>query len=148
GPNVNLADRAEHAGADQGGRPPQAVAGRALVAHLRGDLVLAGELRQAASLPDGVGQRLLGEAVLAPLHGHARNDGVGVVRRAHRDRLDGVAQLVEHAAEVVVALRPGVELAALGQGVVVDVAQGDDVAVPGGVGRVADAFAADADAGK
>ncbi len=52
-------------------RLAQAVVGGALVAHLRGDLLLAGDLAQLAGLVDAVRQRLLAEAVLAHLHRHA-----------------------------------------------------------------------------
>ncbi len=78
-----------------------AAVGRALVAHLRGHLHLAGDLAQAAGFVDRVRQRLLREAVLAQLHGHGAGRGVRVVGRADGDGVDALAHLVEHLAEVV-----------------------------------------------
>ena len=46
----------------------EAVAGRALVAHLRGDLVLGGHLAHLPGFPDAVRQRLLAVDMLAQLH--------------------------------------------------------------------------------
>ena len=144
---MDLADRADHAGLDDLDRAAQPVFGRALVAHLRGHLLLGGHLAHHAGLVDRVRQRLLAVDVLAHLHGHDRGRGVRVVGRADGDGVDLLAHLREHLAEVVVLLGVG-EARRLGvQRVVVDVAEGDDVAVLAGLAAVAAALAADADAG-
>ncbi len=78
-----------------------------------------------------------------------RGQRVVVVGRADGHGVDALAHLVEHLAVVVVLLgvrdtsaRPAFER------VLVDVADGDDVAEAGGVARVAVALAAHADAGE
>src|SRR5262249_50211439 len=121
--------------------------GRALVAHLRADLVLLGGLAQLARLEDGVSQRLLAVDVLLELDGHHAGRGVRVVGSGDGDGVDGLAHLVEQLAEVGELRRLG---EGLGHGIepaLVDVADGDDIADVAGVLGVALALAADADAG-
>ena len=75
---------------------------------------------------------------------------MGVIGRADGDGVDALADFVEQLAEVVVLGGLG-ELVGLGpavERVVVDVADGHDVAMIRGVVRVAASFAADADAGE
>ncbi len=93
-------------------------------------------------------KRLLDEGVLAHPHGHRPGGGVGVVGRADGDGVDLVAHLLEHLAVVDVLLGVGElgrHLVELG---LVDVAEGDDLAVLAGVVGVALPLAADADAGE
>ena len=66
----------------------RAVAGVALVAHLRRHLVLARRLGQHARLVTRVRQRLLHVHVLAGLHRRHGDHRVGVVRRRNDDRVD------------------------------------------------------------
>ncbi len=141
--------------------PAQAVGSRALIAHLRGDLHLLGRLAHVPGLGDRVRQRLLAVDVLAHVHRHQAGRRVRVVRRADGDGVDLLAHLVEHLAVVEVRFRvvlslprPRLDLfgvAQVFQGVVemvlVDVADGDNVAEFAGLGNVAVALAADADAG-
>ncbi len=72
--------------------------------------------------------------------------GVGVVGRADDDGVD-VALLLQHLAEVGVALGVGEVLVGAGRALVVDVAQGDDVLGAGDGPQVAAALAAGADDG-
>ena len=58
-PDVNLLDGSEDTGSKQCGPFAESAACGALVAHLRGDLHLFGDLAQLTRLVDGVGQRLL-----------------------------------------------------------------------------------------
>ncbi len=146
---MNFLDGPKHAGADHRGGLAQRSVARALVAHLRGDFHFAGDLAQLARFLDGARERLLREGGLAEPHGHGGGRGVHVIGSAHGDRIDAAGHLVEHLAKVVVL---GGVREALGAGlfqrVVVDVADGHDVARTLGVGRVAGALAAHADAGK
>ena len=93
-------------------------------------------------------QRLLAVDVLAHLHGHDGGRGVRVVGRADRHGVDLLAHLVEHLAVVDVTFWPsGTSRACRLASVLVDVAEGDDVAEVAGLVDVAGALAADADAG-
>src|SRR5262249_49505867 len=76
GPDVDLGDAAEDAGADDLDGTAQAVRRRALVAHLRADLLLGRRLAHLARLGDRVRQRLLAVDVLAQLHGGEAGGGV------------------------------------------------------------------------
>ena len=109
-PDVDFLDLAQRAVADQFQRPAERAAVGALVAHRRGDLVLAGQLAQGPRLVDRAGQRLFAEDVLAGLDGRGRDDRMGVVGRGDDHRVD-LLHLVEHLAEVVerlgLSLRPG-----------------------------------------
>src|SRR5262245_8709407 len=106
-------------------------------------------------------KRLLAIHVFLEPHGGDAGDGVAVIRGRHGDRVDLLADLVEHLAEVRVNLRLGVgegRLRVLGllvavveraiQFPVVDIAQCDDLADPGRVKDVALSLPADADAGE
>ena len=75
-------------------------------------------------------------------------DAVRVVGRADRHGVDVLPHLVEHLAEVVVLLRVFEADRRLVQALVVDVADGDHLAVVPGVAGVAGPLAADADAGE
>ena len=124
---------------------PVALEGHALVAHLRGDLVLARGLGQGAGFVEGAGQRLLAVDVLAPLDGRHGDDRVRVVGRADDDRVDALLP-VEHLAEVLVLGGLGVLLERVGRVAPVHVAQGHDV-LAGDLLDVPAALAADAHAG-
>ena len=82
------------------------------VAHLGGDLVPGRRLGQHPGLVDRMGERLLAVDVLAQVECGLGDHGVRVVGRADDHRVDLPVQLVEHPAEVVVGLRPGMPFAA------------------------------------
>ncbi len=110
--------------------------------------MLPGGQAQLAGFPHVVGQRLLRVDVLADLDRHHGGDGVGVIGRGDGDGVDLLAHLVEHLAEVGELSGLGV-LGGFGvEALLVDVADGDEVGVLGGLLAVAVAFAADADAGE
>ena len=75
-------------------------AGAPLIAHLRGDLFLPGEVTQVARLVNRVRQRFLHVGVLAHLHRHGGGERVMVVWRGNDDRVDVPADFVEHFAIV------------------------------------------------
>ena len=99
----------------------------ALVAHLRGYLVLGGQFGQQTRFVDRVRQRFLAIDVLAGRNGVGRDDRVGVVGRSHHDRIGRFEHLVVHAAVIVVAFGRGVTLEDMLRVFPVDVAQADDV---------------------
>ncbi len=123
--------------------------GVALVAHLRNDLVFAGDLGHFAALVDGVGQRLLAVDVLAAFHSGDRGHRVVMVGRGHHDGVDLLVQLVEHLAEVAELRGLGMVVEGADDAVVapVDVAEGHDIVAAGHRAHVAPAHRADADAG-
>ena len=69
-PDVDFAHRADGAGLDDFDRFAQAVLGRALVAHLRGDFHLGGHMAHFAGFGNRMRQRLLTIDGLALVHGH------------------------------------------------------------------------------
>ena len=99
----------------------------ALVAHLRGYLVLGGQFGQQTRFVDRVRQRFLAIDVLAGRNGVGRDDRVGVVGRSHHDRIGRFEHLVVHAAVIVVAFGRRVTLEDMLRVFPVDVAQADDV---------------------
>src|SRR5262249_49909519 len=107
--------------------------------------------RNQAHLPgfvDGVGQRLLAVDVLAEAHRHDAGRGVRMVRRADGDGVELLGHLVEHLAVVEVPFRVFEPRGLFVEGVLVDVADGDDLAQTAGVVDVAVALATDADPGE
>ena len=98
-----------------------------LVPHLCDDLVFFGRLGHGPHLADGARERLLAVHVLAGFHRQDRGGGMGVVGRRDRDGIDPLRFLVEHLAEVFIALRLGVGRVGVGRAHVVHVAQGVDV---------------------
>ena len=143
---MDLLDRSQNARSDELDALAEAGLGGPLVAHLGAELLLGGERPHEACFLDRPGQRLLAEAVLAHAHGHHAGRGVRVVGRADGHGVDLVAQLLEHLAVVEVLLRLGVLFPHLLELMLVDVAEGDDLAVLAGVVGVALTLAADADA--
>ena len=124
--------------------------GRPLVAHLRGDVVLLRSQPHLAGFLDRARQRLLAIDSLAGLHRHHRDHRVVVIRHAHRHRVDALADGVEKFTEVIEPLRldEAFFLGLLVEGIIVDVADRDDVAVALDLLGIAGPFAADADAGE
>ena len=153
-PAVDLVDVADGAVPDPFADEARAFAGVALVAHLGDDLGLLGGLGQEPGFLDGVGQGLLDIDVLAQLDGGHGDDGVVVVGGRHGDGVDALF-LFQHPPEIpvlgrlvvhglLVGLEP-VGAEEVGQHLVVDVAEGDDV-LRAHAARVRKAHAADADA--
>ena len=103
-PDVHLVHRPDGAGLDQLDDAPVVVAGVDLGSHLGRDLGLGGGLADDAGLPDVVGQRLLAIDVFAQLQGRQGGEGVGVLGRAHDDRVE-LAGVVVELAEVATAAR-------------------------------------------
>ena len=97
--------RADRPGLDQLDDPAVVVAGVDLRAHLGGDLGLRGRLADDPGLPDVVRQRLLAIDVLAQLQGGQGGEGVGVLGRAHDDRVE-LAGVVVELAEVATSSAP------------------------------------------
>jgi len=126
-PDVHLADGADQAPLDDLNGAAVVAAGVDLRAHLRDELLRAGQLDQRAALVDGVGQGLLAVAVLAHSHGHGRRGGVRVVGCADDHGVDVPAHGIQHSPEVGEGPGPGEPRGRLGEAAGVDVAQGDDV---------------------
>ena len=91
---------ADLAGPDHLGALPGPLVGIALVAHLRGDLVLVGRLQHLARFPDGAGERLLHVDVLAALHAPHGRGGVHEIGNRDDDGVDVIGLFVEHLAEI------------------------------------------------
>ena len=113
GPDVDLAHVAQGAGLHDFHRPAELIAGRALVAHLGGDLVLLGRLPHQAGFVNVVRQRFLGVAMLAQAHRQDAGVGVRVVGRRHHDGVDVLLPL-QHRAEIVPDGDLGQEAVAVG----------------------------------
>ena len=118
----------------------------ALVAHLRGNLVLARCLGHFPSFIHGVRQRFLAIDVFAHFHGQERGRRVHVVRCGHRHRVDALAFLLQQHAEIFEAFRLRIFSEGTGGVDLVHVAQRVDVFVVH-VFNVAGAFAAHTYAG-
>ena len=123
-------------------------AGAALIAHLRDELSLLGHFPQIARLIDGLRQRFLAKYSLVPLHGRRRHNRMHMIRSRNRHRIDPIAHLIQHLAEIFVKLRARIffRLSLVSLGTRIHVAQRDDVLAGAGIG-VAPAFTADSDAG-
>ena len=152
GPDMQFERFADHARLDDFDGAAQAALGAALVAHLRRQVLLFGQLPHHARLADGLDQRLLAEAVFAHLHRPDRRHAVVMVRRGNGHRIDVLAHFIQHLAVIAVLLGWGNFsancLAFLPSVLLVHVADGHDVAAAlRGVAAVAVAFAAHADAG-
>jgi len=83
--------------------------------------------------------------MLAHAHRLVGGDGVAVIGRADRDGVDLIAHLVEHFAEVMKLLRAREAGGAGREVLVVNVADGDHIAVLARVFGIARALARDAD---
>src|SRR5689334_2572289 len=73
---------------------------------------------------------------------------MNVIRRADGDGVDALAHLVEQLAIIDELLGLGIEGRRLGQTLLIDVADGNDIAVPRGLRGITAALAVDADAGE
>jgi len=147
GPNVDLFDIAENPCLEFGRSASEPRALGALVPHLRSRFGGGCEFGDLASFPNRPGQWLLGVTSLAHLQRHSGGHRVGVVRCADGHRVDVLADLIEHLAEVIEGLcifKVFVLLAAV-EGVVVDIANRDDLSVVGSILGVAGAFAPNSD---
>ena len=145
---MDLLDGPERAGANDLDARAEPALGRALVAHLGAQLLLSRERPHESGFLDRPGQRLLAKAVLAHSHGHDASRGMRVVRSAHGDGVDLVAELLEHFPIIIVFLGVGVLGPHLVEGVGIDVAEPDNLAVAACDVGVAVPLAAHADAGE
>ena len=117
----------------------------ALIAHLGGD---AGSPRgpgQLAGLPNRVGQRLLAIDMPSLLHGPQRRWEVRVVGRRNSDRVDLVAQLIEHFPPIGKSTGRGEGLARLGQTSGIHIANPYHVLGGTHLGNIGPPFSAHAD---
>ncbi len=126
-PDMNFLDGADRAVVDVFPIEPQAVAGVALVAHLRDDAGLFGNLGHAPRLENRMGHGLFAINVLAHLHGHDRRRRVDVVGGADDHRINVLVLLLEHLAKVPVDLGLRMLLDGRSGPVQVHVAQGHDI---------------------
>ena len=117
-----------------------------LVAHLSGDFVLVRRFHQLARFPDGARQRLLHIHVLPAFHALHRRDGVHVIGDGDDHRIDVLAFLVEHLAEVFVLRRFLVFLEFACGLLLIDIAERNDV-LGGAAVDIAGRLAARADRG-
>ncbi len=152
GPDVEFARLANDAGVDHLDGAAQTVFGAALVAHLRGQFLLAGELTHGAHFADGLAERFLAEAMFTQGHGADGREAVVMVGRGNGDGINVLAHRVEHLA--VILELPGVHgfigklFGFFVERGLIHVADGDDVgAASGGFAAVAVTFSTDADAG-
>ena len=127
GPGVDFPNLADDPGLDPFVREPRPFRRVPLIPHLGDD---PGGLRRLGQLPgleDRVREGLLGVDVFPGLDRRHRRDGMDVVRRADRHRVDVPGFRVDHLAEILVTprLRVGVERS--GAALFVHVAEGHDV---------------------
>ena len=127
GEGLHASDLADLAVPDPVADLADALVGGALVAHLRGYLVLGGQLGEQAGFVDGAGERLLHVDVLAGLDGGSGDDRVRVVGRGDHHGISLVQHLVEHHPPVLVALGVGIALEDVGSIFPIHVAQADDL---------------------
>ena len=128
----------DDSGLDALDRPAQSVLRAALIAHLRGQLFLAGQPAHLARFPDRLRERLLAVNMFAQAHGGDGSRAMHVIRRRDGNGVDRFAHLIEHFAPV--AIKLGVVGPTLLRGAVqqrlvfpiqrigIDVAECDDVA--------------------
>ncbi|GBL30332.1 hypothetical protein EMGBS10_14820 [Opitutia bacterium] len=131
-PGMRRAHLADAPLLDQPHRRPIFRAGMDLVAHLRADPVPGRLQPEQARLLDRVGQRLLQVDVLLQPHRQERRQGVHVVGRRDDRRVEPVAQLREHRAEVRVVRHARESRVGVAEASGVDVAEAD--VFHGGVG--------------
>ncbi|MGC4006084.1 MAG: hypothetical protein QM811_24385 [Pirellulales bacterium] len=126
-PRVDLGHRADRAAFDQFDAVAQALQRVTLVAELRGQLVLGGQLGQRADFPHVVRQRFFQIEMLLPRQRPIGRMKVRVVGRADGDRVDLLFHLVEHLAEVGVDLGLGIIAEGLFASFLIDFDERDQV---------------------
>jgi hypothetical protein len=142
---MDLLEVANRPGPDHLGDEAWLFAGLAEIAHLSGQLGLAGEFADHPGFIDAVRQRLLAVDMLAEPQGRGRGDGMHVVGRGDGDGVDVLLRL-EHLAEIGVEAGARVFARVGSQVVPVGIAQGDDIlAGLRARGHVARPHAAEAD---
>ena len=119
-------DRPNRPGLDQFDDASVVVARVDLRAHLGGDLGRGGRLANDPRLPDAVSQRLFAVDVLPQAEGGQRREGVGMLGRAHDDRVE-LARVVVELAEITASSGLGVVRGGPLDGRLKDVAEGHDV---------------------
>ena len=115
-----------------------------LVAHLGCYLVFSCQLGQGACFIHGVCEWFLAVNMLVELDGHGGSDGVCMIWRGNRYRIDAVAFLLQHDPEILVAVCLGELFEGLTGANLVYITEGNDIfpCTPGDVDR---AFTASAD---
>ena len=91
---------AKESGFTKGFANAKTVIGGSMVAHLSAASVFSSDFRHQTSFIDRTSQRFLAETVFAKTHAHQAGGGVHVVGSRAGERVDLVAHLVEHFAEV------------------------------------------------
>jgi hypothetical protein len=145
---MNFCDGTQNPGAKQSSRFPQSARRRPLIAHLGDHLLFPGHLAHQAGFINGLGERLLAEAVFAHPHGHQRGHGVGMVGSTDRNGVDLVADFFKHFAEIGIGFGAGEAGGGVSQACPIDITNSHHPAVPGRILRVAIAFAADSNGRK
>ncbi len=143
---MHLAYGTDFAGPDHFAELTRADVRMPLVAHLRGDLVLARHLGEHARFPNGARHRLLHVDVQSALDGPSGGHAVNMIGSGDHHRVDALL-LVEHPAEILVARGLRVAVECLGGPDIIGIAQRDDVLGDRAGVDVAVAFAANTDAG-
>ena len=144
-PDMDLAHRADDAGLDHFDRAAQTIMRAALIAHLRGDFVFAGEVAQITRLMHRLRERLLTINVFAKFDRRRGNQCVHVIGRRN-DHGINVLFLVEQLTPVAVKFCIRIFCALAGGLRLVNVAQRNDVVGVATI-RVTRAFAGRTDAG-
>ena len=99
----------------------------ALIAQLRHDIVLAGDLHHLPHFVNRMRQWLFAVDMLAATDNVHNSDRVRMVGRPDNDRVDLRVQLVEHLAKVAVTLRVRVFVVRRGSATIIHVGQRDDI---------------------
>jgi hypothetical protein len=147
GPDMHLGDVAKRARPDRIRVFAHAVVGGSLIAHLRGDFHLTGQLGKVAHLVNGVREGLLAVNGLVHMHRHRRRRRVGMIGDADGHSIYLPVHFVQHFAIVGVLFGFGVLRRRAAQRVGVHIADGDHVAIRIGIGGVAVALASHTDTG-
>lgn len=137
---------ANQAGLDHFHRSPQPRFCAALIAHLRREILFLRQLPHGPRFVDRLRERFLAKTMFAQPHRADRGAAVVMVRSRNRNGVDILVYFFEHLPVVAKQFGIGELLSFLVQRVLIDIAQGDDIAVLAGGGAIAVAFAADADA--
>ncbi len=147
-PNVDFLDVAENTRLELCSSRPQTRFLRTLVPHLGRSLRSCREFRQFACFPNSPRQRLLSVTRFAQTKSHRGCNCVSVVRRTYSDRIDFLAYLVEELSVVVEHLRifEIFILLPLSDGVVINIANCDDLPIVCCILRIAGALTSNTDA--
>ena len=124
---MRFAHRADDAGPDHFAQAAGFFGGLALVAHLRGDFVLARRLGELARFPNRMGQRLLAIDMFAQLDRRHRGEGVQMIGRCRPPPRRCPSAPRASCGNPCAALAFGIFLEDAGRVRPIHVAQGDDI---------------------